>query len=136
MASQSNANISTQPPTIVPFKHSLQTHVVTNGTLSLLLEQLSHVPLLSTLRLDIELTLHACKIVETLISLGDTKVDKKTIVIDAFKVIYPDMTDTETILLTNQVDFLYTNNMILVIEDTLTSYQRFKAVIKSMFSSK
>ena len=129
-------NSSPPPPTIVPFKNSLQTHVVTNDTLSTLLEQLSRVPLLSTLRLDIELTLHACKIIETIISLGDTKVDKKAIILSAFKTIYPDMTDTETILLTNQIDFLYSNGMILVIEDVLTRFQRFKAVIKSIFSSK
>ena len=138
MSSQNTfTSTSTPVPVIVPYQNSLLVHVVSNETLITLLNQLSSVPLLATLRLDIELTLHACKIIETIIALGSTKVDKKIIVMTALQTIFPDLTAEENTLLQKQVDFLYTNNLINVLEQEVYSkYQRFRNVINSCFVTK
>ena len=138
MSSQNTfTSTSTPVPVIVPYQNSLLVHVVSNETLITLLNQLSSVPLLATLKLDIELTLHACKIIETIIALGSTKVDKKIIVMTALQTIFPDLTAEENTLLQKQVDFLYTNNLINVLEQEVYSkFQRFRNVINSCFVTK
>ena len=138
MSSQNTFTSTSSPvPVIVPYQNSLLVHVVSNETLITLLNQLSSVPLLATLRLDIELTLHACKIIETIIALGSTKVDKKIIVMTALQTIFPDLTAEENTLLQKQVDFLYTNNLINVLEQEVYSkFQRFRNVINSCFVTK
>ena len=128
---------SSPVPVIVPYQNSLLVHVVSNETLITLLNQLSAVPMLATLKLDIELTLHVCKIIETIIAIGTTKVDKKVVVMAAFQTIFPNLTPEEVILLEKQIDFLYTNNLITLIEEEIISkYQRFKNVVMSCFASK
>ena len=138
MSSQNTFTSASSPvPVIVPYQNSLLVHVVSNETLITLLNQLSSVPMLATLKLDIELTLHACKIIETIIAMGRTKIDKKIVVMMAFQTIFPNLTDDEVLLLHKQIDFLFTNNLITILEDDiLTKYQRFKNVVNSCFKSK
>ena len=138
MSSQNTFTSASSPvPVIVPYQNSLLVHVVSNETLITLLNQLSSVPMLATLKLDIELTLHACKIIETIIAMGTTKIDKKIVVMMAFQTIFPHLTDDEVLLLHKQIDFLFTNNLITILEDDILSkYQRFKNVVNSCFKSK
>ncbi len=137
-ANQNSFSSASSPvPVIVPYQNSLLVHVVSNETLITILNQLSAVPMLATLKLDIELTLHACKIIETVIAMGTTKVDKKIVVMMAFQTIFPHLTDDEVLLLHKQIDFLFTNNLITIMENVIESkFQRFKNVVNSVFNSK
>ena len=55
----------------------------------------------------------------------------------AFQTIFPNLTPEEVILLEKQIDFLYTNNLITLIEEEIISkFQRFKNVVISCFASK
>ncbi len=121
-----------EPVVKVKFQNTLEVHIVSNNILSTVLKIVSTIPALSTLKLDIELTLHICKLLESLIINNPVKIDKKKLVLDVLITVFPDITDNEKLLLGKQIEFFCSNNHIIL--DAFTFYQRLMKIPMYIFT--
>jgi hypothetical protein len=118
---------------LVALQNTLQTHCVYNNTVKALLLELSKIPLLSTLRTDLELILHSCKTVETLLKNSPVSVDKTQIVMEAFNTLFPDLTVDEKNLLSVSITFFYNNHQV-IIKDKKNFVKVVKSIPKKIFN--
>jgi hypothetical protein len=110
----------------VKLQNSLETHIVSNNLLSSILLMVANIPSLSTLKLDIELTLHICKLLESMMLKIKVKIDKKQLVLDVLTTVFTLSLD-EQALLGKQIDFLFDNKQIVVLK---TIWKRLQSASK------
>ena len=103
----------------IEFKHSLKTHIYSENVLSTILQMVVNIPSLKSLKLDIELTLHICKLIESLMQNIKEKIDKKQLCIEILITLFPELSDDEKKLLGNQVQFLFNNKKIKIVKTIL-----------------
>lgn len=100
----------------VKLQNTLETHIVSNNLLSSILLMVANIPSLASLKLDIELTLHVCKLLESMMLKIKVKINKKILVLDVLNTLFPSLTPDEQTLLDKQIDFLFDNNQIVVVK--------------------
>ncbi len=113
----------------VKLQNSLETHIVSNNLLSSILLMVANIPSLSSLKLDIELTLHICKLLESMMLKIKVKIDKKRLVLDVLSTVFTLTTDEQAIL-GKQIDFLFDNNQIVVV---MTWKKRVESAFKGVW---
>lgn len=102
-----------------------------NDVLALLKQKVAEYPTTYVLKQCNEFLLYVCKIIEEVIIKAD-KVNKKDMVIDLFKALFS-ITEPESKLLSNSIDFLHSNGMINKIKNTKKMWN---CVKKSVLSKK
>jgi hypothetical protein len=99
---------------LVGFKNSLADHVTVNTTVQDIIAKVQTIPNHPTLKMDLELTLYICKVVENIVSpkVKTSTIDKSNIVVQVFQGIFPDMTDTDIEYIKKQIQYFWSNKMI------------------------
>ena len=80
--------------------------------IELVVGKIQEIPEYSQLKSDIELTLIVCKMIETITSDSDLKLDKLQTIIEIYKKSF-DMSTDDQLALVNVVNFLHQNNSFL-----------------------
>jgi hypothetical protein len=97
---------------LVDYKNELNTHVVKNNLIDKIVEKINKIPKHhNELRLNPELILLVCNIVENTINKSD-KVSKKDVVIDVFKQINHITYENDINSLGSLIEFLHSNDKI------------------------
>jgi len=99
---------------LVSFENSLDDHNTTYTTVDALVQKIQSIPNHQALKLDMELTLYVCKVVEEVIGKKSktSTVDKGTIVLSVFQAIFPRLSDEDTAYIKNQIQYFWSNKMI------------------------
>ena len=90
---------------LIDYKNELNTHVVRNNLIDKIVEKINKIPKHQELRLNPELILLVCNIVEITIS-------KKDVVIDVFKQLNHVSCENDLNLLKSLIEFLHSNDKI------------------------
>ena len=100
----------------IPFVNALEKSNIYNCIRDAILTKISKIPELQKLRLNVELTLLVCNIIENSISNNSKyhKIDKKQLVVDIFSQAF-NLNPAEIQLLKDQIEFLYNNSAIIKI---------------------
>ena len=97
-------------------KHSLSKHFVFHNLVDTLVKKIKEeIPKYEELKLNIELTLLCCNIVENTVK-KKTKVDKEKLVVDSLTEVCT-LTDIEQKTIKDQIEFLFTNGKILKVDE-------------------
>jgi len=118
----------------VCLKNNLEKHFVFNNTVASLHEKLNTIHDISKLRLDPELTLLVCNLVEN--TVGDNnkmKLDKKELVVLILAKVFTDITDAEKESVKTQIEFLFNNGKIKKVKTSKKVWYYFKEWIKRRF---
>ena len=99
---------------LVDFKNSLDDHNTTYTTVDAIVQKIQSIPNHQNLKLDLELTLYVCKVVENVISKKSktSTIDKGEIVVSVFKAIFPRLTDEEIAYVKKQIQYFWSNKLI------------------------
>ena len=112
---------------IVEFKHSLSLHVKENKLIDDITELINKVPNLDKLRLDPELTIYVCNVIENIITKHDTKtISKSELCVKILTTIF-NLEESEVAAINKQIIFLSNNKAI----KTVAVSKKFK---KSMWN--
>ena len=93
-------------------KNTLKSHYSEKAMIELVVGKIKEIPEYSQLKSDIELTLIVCKMIETITSDSDLKLDKLQTIIEIYKKSF-DMSTDDQLALVNVVNFLHQNNSFL-----------------------
>ena len=117
------------------FQNSLNTHVVYHDLLSQIILELTKIPHVDNLKLDLEVTLHAMKVIEVLCSNdpSSTSTDKKNLLINSLKAIIPDISDTDINIVTNGIDFIHKANLVIIEKTTKSLLQWVSTPLLSVY---
>jgi hypothetical protein len=117
------------------FQNSLNTHVVYHDLLSQIILELSKIPCVDNLKLDLEVTLHAMKVIEVLCSNdpSSTSTDKKNLLLNSLKAIIPDINDTDITIVSNGIDFIHKANLIVIEKTTKSLLQWAITPLRSIY---
>ena len=115
----------------VDLKFNVQSHFIHQSMVLKIINELQQIPSLINLKLDPEITLYCCNVLENLIKKSD-KVNKKNIVIDAFTKIF-NLNPTEINTIGTQIDFLFNNKKIKKIKMRKYIYNGVSNWIKRKF---
>jgi hypothetical protein len=96
------------------FKNSLNKHYVFYNLVEVLVKKIKAIPKIEELKLNLELTLLCCDIVENTVS-KKTKIDKQKLVNEALTQIFT-LTEEEQKTIKNQIEFLYDNGKIVKLD--------------------
>ena len=98
-------------------KHTLSKHFVFHNLVETLIKKIKEeIPKFEELKLNIELTLLCCNIVENTIK-KKTKIDKEKLVVEALTNVFT-LQETEQKTLKDQIEFLFNNGKILKVDET------------------
>ncbi len=95
---------------LVPLKNTLQKHSLINTVKNDTISVIQAIPKFDQLKLDLEMTSYVCNLIENAV-LGKTKLDKKALVVEILTDVFG-LTDDETHLLDNQIQYLFDNDKI------------------------
>ena len=97
----------------ITIKNSLEKHTLYYNLLDDIIKKLStEIKSIDKLRLDPELSLLICNLVENSIKTGNkNKIDKKQLVIQILAQLF-NLNDSEQVIISQQIDFLIANNKI------------------------
>ena len=100
---------------LVSFQNSLQDHNTTFTTVDALVQKIQAIPNHQALKLDLELTLYVCKVVENIIGSKSktSSIDKGNIVVTVFQAIFPSLSDDEIAYIRKQIQYFWSNKMIV-----------------------
>ena len=112
---------------LVEFKHSLSLHVQENKLIDDITELINKVPNLDKLRLDPELTIYVCNVIENIITKHDTKTIKKNELCVKILTTIFNLEESEVAAINKQIIFLSNNKAI----KTVAVSKKFK---KSMWN--
>ena len=101
---------------LVKFKNTLRTF---NSSVSLsdaIINKIVQIPKFQDLQQDVELILFICSSVENGLK-NDVKTDKKQMVLDIMKKIFPTLTQEEQTFIGNTIQFLFNNGSIVRFSD-------------------
>ena len=117
------------------FQNSLNTHVVYHDLLSQIILELTKIPHVDNLKLDLEVTLHAMKVIEVLCSNdpSSTSTDKKNLLINSLKAIIPDISDTDINIVSNGIDFIHKANLVIIEKTTKSLLQWVSTPLRSIY---
>jgi hypothetical protein len=93
-------------------KNTLKSHYSEKAMIELVVGKIKEIPEYSQLKSNIELTLIVCKMIETITSDSDLKLDKLPTIIEIYKKSF-DMSTDDQLALVNVVNFLHQNNSFL-----------------------
>jgi len=97
-------------------KNSLSKHFVFHNLVQVLIKKIKEeIPKFEELKLNIELTLLCCNIVENTVK-KKTKVDKEKLVVDALTDVFT-LTEIDQKTIKDQIEFLFTNGKILKVDE-------------------
>ena len=97
-------------------KNSLSKHFVFHNLVQVLIKKIKEeIPKFEDLKLNIELTLLCCNIVENTVK-KKTKVDKEKLVVDALTDVFT-LTEIDQKTIKDQIEFLFTNGKILKVDE-------------------
>jgi hypothetical protein len=118
----------------VCLKNNLEKHFVFNNTVASLHEKLNTIHDISKLRLDPELTLLVCNLVENTVGDNDKmKLDKKELVVLILAKVFTDITDAEKESIKTQIEFLFNNGKIKKVKTSKKVWYYFKEWVKRRF---
>lgn len=118
----------------VCLKNNLEKHFVFNNTVASLHEKLNTIHDISKLRLDPELTLLVCNLVENTVGANDKmKLDKKELVVLILAKVFTDLTDAEKESIKTQIEFLFNNGKIKKVKASKKVWYYFKEWVKRRF---
>ena len=112
---------------LVEFKHSLSLHVKENKLIDDITELINKVPNLDKLRIDPELTIYVCNVIENIITKHDTKTIKKNELCVKILTTIFNLEESEVAAINKQIIFLSNNKAI----KTVAVSKKFK---KSMWN--
>ena len=115
----------------IPFVNALEKSNIYNCIRDAILTKISKIPELQKLRLNVELTLLVCNIIENSISNNSKyhKIDKKQLVVDIFSQAF-NLNPAEIQLLKDQIEFLYNNGAIIKISKIKKFFSSITNLIK------
>jgi hypothetical protein len=96
-------------------KNSLSKHFVFHDLVNVLVTKIKEIPKFEQLKLNIELTLLCCNIVENSVK-KKTKVDKEKLVVDSLTEIFT-LTEEEQNTIKNHIEFLHSNKKIFKVDE-------------------
>ena len=102
-------------------KNSLSKHFVFHDLVNVLVTKIKEIPKFEELKLNIELTLLCCNIVENSVK-KKTKVDKEKLVVESLTQIFT-LTEDEQKTIENHIEFLHTNKRIVKIDEVKTFFK-------------
>jgi hypothetical protein len=118
----------------VCLKNNLEKHFVFNNTVASLHEKLNTIHDISKLRLDPELTLLVCNLVENTVGDNDKmKLDKKELVVLILAKVFTDLSDAEKESIKTQIQFLFNNGKIKKVKTSKKVWYYFKEWVKRRF---
>ena len=117
------------------FQNSLNTHVVYHDLLSQIILELTKIPHVDNLKLDLEVTLHAMKVIEVLCSNdpSSTSTDKKNLLINSLKAIIPDISETDINIVSNGIDFIHKAHLVIIEKTTKSLLQWAATPLRSIY---
>ena len=96
-------------------KNSLSKHFVFHDLVNVLVTKIKEIPKFEQLKLNIELTLLCCNIVENSVK-KKLKVDKEKLVVDALTDVFT-LTEVEQKTIKDQIEFLHSNKRIIKVDE-------------------
>ena len=103
-------------------KNSLSKHFVFHNLVQVLIKKIKEeIPKFEDLKLNIELTLLCCNIVENTVK-KKTKVDKEKLVVDALTEIFT-LQEIEQNTIKDHIEFLHTNKKIVKVDETVKFFK-------------
>ena len=99
---------------LVSFQNSLDDHNTTYTTVDALVQKIQSIPNHQALKLDLELCLYVCKVIENTIGSKSptSSIDKCNIAITVFQAIFPALTSDDIVYLKKQIQYFWSNKMI------------------------
>lgn len=87
--------------------------ILTNEMKNFIINDIKMIPNYETMKTDLELVKHLCSMVEELNRKElDPKIDKKSIVLDVLKILFPDLSVEQTMFMDTFIDFICQNDLI------------------------
>ena len=102
-------------------KNSLSKHFVFHDLVNVLVTKIKEIPKFEELKLNIELTLLCCNIVENSVK-KKTKVDKEKLVVESLTQIF-NLQETEQNTIKDHIEFLHTNKRIVKIDEVIKFFK-------------
>ena len=102
-------------------KNSLSTHFVFHDLVKVIVTKIKEIPKFEELKLNIELTLLCCTIVENSVK-KKTKVDKEKLVVDSLTEIF-NLQEPEQKTIKEHIVFLHTNKKIIKVDETIKFFK-------------
>lgn len=87
--------------------------ILSNEIKTFIVNDIKLIPNFETMNTDLELVKHICNMVEELNRKEvDPKIDKKAIVLDVLKILFPDLSVDQTMMIDAFIDFICQNDMV------------------------
>ena len=102
-------------------KHGLSKHFIFHDLVNVLVTKIKEIPKFEQLKLNIELTLLCCNIVENTVK-KKTKVDKEKLVVDSLTEIFT-LNEEEQKTIKNHIEFLHSNKRIVKVDETIKFFK-------------
>ena len=107
--------------------------ILSNEIKTFIVNDIKLIPNFETMNTDLELVKHICNMVEELNRKEvDPKIDKKAIVLDVLKILFPDLSVDQTMMIDAFIDFICQNDMV----SKLSSVSKFVGSITKKFQIK
>ena len=106
--------------------------ILSNEIKTFIVNDIKLIPNFETMNTDLELVKHICNMVEELNRKEvDPKIDKKAIVLDVLKILFPDLSVDQTMMIDAFIDFICQNDMV----SKLSSVSKFVGSITKKISN-
>jgi len=108
---------------------SAKSKVLSNEIKTFIVNDIKLIPNFETMNTDLELVKHICNMVEELNRKEvDPKIDKKAIVLDVIKTLFPDLSVDQTMMIDTFIDFICQNDMV----SKITTVSKFVGSLKKI----
>ena len=105
--------------------------ILSNEIKTFIINDIKLIPNYETMKTDLELVKHICNMVEELNKKKvDPKIDKKAIVLDVLKILFPDLSVEQTMMIDTFIDFICQNDLI----SKISSVSKFVGSLKKISS--
>jgi hypothetical protein len=103
--------------------------ILSNEIKTFIVNDIMLIPNFETMKTDLELVKHICNMVQELNRKEvDPKIDKKAIVLDVLKILFPDLSIDQTMMIDTFIDFICQNDMV----NKLSSVSKFVGSLKKI----
>ena len=105
--------------------------ILSNEIKTFIINDIKLIPNYETMKTDLELVKHICNMVEELNKKKvDPKIDKKAIVLDVLKILFPELSVEQTMMIDTFIDFICQNDLI----SKISSVSKFVGSLKKISS--
>ena len=105
--------------------------ILCNEIKTFIINDIKLIPNYETMKTDLELVKHICNMVEELNKKKvDPKIDKKAIVLDVLKILFPELSVEQTMMIDTFIDFICQNDLI----SKISSVSKFVGSLKKISS--